>query len=229
MHPLLARLGLEIPDDLMQLALSHPSAVGEGLERTLKSNQRLEFLGDSLVGAIVASHFYRAEPLLPEGELTARKIACVRRDALASAARRIGLGAYLQFGRGEGAAGGAERNSNLSDAFEALVGALFLAQGFEATRDFVLKVLEPEINADPSSLVPAKSRLQELSQAAGLGTPVYKTAQISPKRHYFSSEVFLGEVRGGRGQGNSKKAAEDAAAQAAIATLKAPTQNSDDL
>ena len=169
MHPLLARLGLDIPDDLLHLALSHPSAVGEGLERTLKSNQRLEFLGDSLVGAIVASHFYRAEPMLPEGELTSRKIACVRRDALANAARRIGLGAHLQFGRGEGVAGGAERDSNLSDAFEALIGALFLAQGFEATRDFVLKVLEPELNADPASLVPAKSRLQELSQAAGVG------------------------------------------------------------
>lgn len=221
MHPLLVRLGLNIPEELLHLALSHPSAVGEGLERTLQSNQRLEFLGDSLVGAIVAAYFYRTQPDLPEGELTARKIACVRRDALASAARRIDLGAHLRFGRGEDVAGGANRDSNLSDAFEALVGALFLAQGWDVTRDFVLKILEPELHADPASLVPAKSLLQERSQAMGLGTPSYQTAQISPKRHYFSSEVFLNEEKRGRGQGNSKKAAEEAAALEAIKTLEA--------
>ena len=219
MHPLLARLGLEIPLELLELARTHPSAVGEGLERTLKSNQRLEFLGDSLIDAFVAAHFYQTEPQLPEGELTARKIACVRREALAAAARRIGLGEHLRFGRGEGEAGGANRDSNLSDAFEALVGALFLAQGWEQTGAFVLKVLEPELNVDAATLVPAKSLLQERSQAIGLGTPVYQSAQVSPKRHYFSSEVFLNEEKRGRGQGNSKKAAEEAAARAALETL----------
>lgn len=219
MHPLLTRLGLSIPEDLLALALTHPSAVGEGLERTLKSNQRLEFLGDSLVGAIVASYFYSTESQLPEGELTARKIACVRRDALANAARRIDLGSHLTFGRGEGPAGGANRDSNLSDAFEALVGALFIANGWETTRAFVLKVLEPELHTDAASLVPAKSLLQERSQAMGLGTPTYKTAQVSPKRHFFSSEVFLLDEKRGRGQGNSKKLAEEAAAGAALETL----------
>ena len=219
MHPLLARLGLDIPDDLLDLALTHPSAVGKGLERTLRSNQRLEFLGDSLIDAFVAAHFYQTQPQLPEGELTARKIAAVRRESLAQAARRIGLGQWMKFGQGEAEAGGADRESNLSDAFEALVGALFLAQSWETTRVFVLKVLEPELNADPDSLVPAKSLLQERTQAMGLGTPTYQTAQVSPKRHFFSSEVFLLDEKRGRGQGNSKKAAEEAAAQAALATL----------
>lgn len=217
------RLGLDIPDELLELALSHPSSVGEGLERTLKSNQRLEFLGDSLVGAIIAEHSYRAFAQAPEGELTKRKIAAVRREALASAARRLGLGQMLVFGRGEDSAGGRERDSNLSDAFEALVGALFLAHGWDLTRDFVLKVLEPELTRDLSTLVPAKNRLQELSQSIGLGTPTYRTTQVSPPRHYFASDVFLkGEPRG-RGQGNSKKAAEEAAAQMALDTLLSAT------
>jgi ribonuclease-3 len=213
------RLGLDIPDELLELALSHPSSVGEGLERTLKSNQRLEFLGDSLVGAIVAEYSYRTFPESPEGELTKRKIAAVRREALASAARRLGLGQVLQFGRGEDSAGGRERDSNLSDAFEALVGALFLAQGWDVTRDFVLQILEPELRRDSHTLTSAKNRLQELSQAIGLGTPSYKTTQVAPPRHYFASDVILKGEKRGRGQGNSKKAAEEAAAQIALDAL----------
>jgi ribonuclease III len=218
-----AKLGLPIDDALLRLALMHPSAVGEGLERTLNSNQRLEFLGDSLVGAIVAEHFYRTEAELHEGDLTKRKIASVRREALAAAARRLFLGQYLVFGRGEDSAGGRERDSNLSDAFESLVGAIFLSCGWDVTRDFVLKVLEPELRVDPATLVPAKNRLQERSQSIGLGTPTYQTAQISPNKHYFSAEVFLLGEKRGRGQGNSKKAAEEAAALAALELLAAST------
>jgi ribonuclease-3 len=222
MEDLKARLALPITDELLALALSHPSSVGEGLERTLKSNQRLEFLGDALVGAIVAAYFFNTETQLHEGDLTKRKIAAVRQSALANAARRLYLGQHLRMARGEDSAGGRERDSNLSDAFEALVGAIFLSTDFETTRDFVLKVLEPELNVDPATLVPAKNRLQEISQAIGLGTPTYQTAQIAPNRHFFSSEVFLVGEKRGRGQGNSKKAAEEAAALAALNTVSLP-------
>jgi ribonuclease-3 len=218
---------VEVPGELLALALTHPSAVGEGLERTLKSNQRLEFLGDALVGAIVAEHFYRNEPNLPEGQLTTRKIASVRREALASAAQRLGLGQYLSFGRGEDAAGGRERPSNLSDAFEAVTGAIFLGGDWEAARNFVVKALGPELAIDPQKLVPAKNRLQELTQAVGLGTPSYRTGATGATKHHFSSEVLLhGEVRG-RGQGGSKKAAEEAAAEAALAAILAETSSSE--
>ncbi len=217
-------LGLEIPPELLELAFSHPSAVGDGLERTLKSNQRLEFLGDALVGAIVAAHFYQSEPNLPEGHLTNRKIAAVRREALSEAARRLELGRFLRFGRGEGSAGGANRLSNLSDAFEALTGAIYLAHGWETARDFVLKSLAPELSRDPATLVPFKNRLQELTQSIGLGTPKYQTAPISAKLHQFSSQVLLLDEVRGRGQGNSKKAAEEEAAQAALAAILASPQ-----
>ena len=221
MHLLPARLGLSIPDDLLELALTHPSIMrqGETLERTLKSNQRLEFLGDSLIDAFVADYFYREFPASPEGELTARKIACVRRESLADAARRIDLGQQIIFSPAEAKAGGANRDSNLSDAFEALVGAIFLANSWEITRAFVLKILEPELNRELSTLVPVKNLLQERSQAMGLGTPIYKTARTSAKRNYFSSEVFLMDEKCGRGQGNSKKSAEEAAAQVALESL----------
>lgn len=217
-------IGLEIPEDLLQLALSHPSAVGEGLERTLQSNQRLEFLGDALVGAIVAAHFYDSEPNLPEGQLTNRKIAAVRREALGAAAQRLELGRFLRFGRGEGVAGGAMRLSNLSDAFEALSGAIYLAHGWETARDFVLQNLAPELARDPNTLVPFKNRLQELTQAIGLGTPRYQTAPVSAKAHQFSSQVLLLDEVRGRGQGTSKKAAEEEAAKLALEAIVASSQ-----
>ncbi|PQV64786.1 RNAse III [Abditibacterium utsteinense] len=212
-------LGLEIPEDLLELALSHPSAVGEGLERTLESNQRLEFLGDALVGAVVAAYFYKAEPNLPEGQLTNRKIAAVRREALGAAAQRLDLGRFLRFGRGEGVAGGAARLSNLSDAFEALIGAIYLAHGWETAQSFVLKNLAPELSRDPETLVPFKNRLQELTQAIGLGTPRYQSASMSAKVHQFSSQVLLLDEVRGRGQGTSKKAAEEEAAKMALDAL----------
>jgi ribonuclease-3 len=228
MDELTAILGLKIPDELLALALCHPSAVGDGLERTLQSNQRLEFLGDALVGAIVAEHFYRTETKLPEGELTNRKIAAVRREALAAAAQRLDLGRFLRFGRGEDVAGGAKRPSNLSDAFEAVTGAIFLSHGFETTRDFVLKQLAPELARDPATLVPYKNRLQELTQSIGLGTPRYLTAGTGTRANLFSSEVLLLDVVRGRGQGTSKKAAEEAAAKVALEALVASATSPND-
>ena len=217
-------LGLEIPPELLQLALSHPSAVGEGLERTLQSNQRLEFLGDALVGAFVAAHFYQSEPNLPEGQLTNRKIAAVRREALGEAARRLELGRFLRFGRGEDVAGGADRLSNLSDAFEALTGAIFLAHGWETARDFVVKNLAPELARDPATLVPFKNRLQELTQSIGLGTPKYQSAPIRAHSHQFTSQVLLLDQVRGRGQGSSKKAAEEEAAKSALEAILASSR-----
>lgn len=211
-----SQLGVSIEAELLALAFTHPSAVGEGLERTLKSNQRLEFLGDSLVGAICAEYFFRAEPESDEGALTNRKISAVRKESLAEAARSLSLGQFLVLGRGEEGAGGRERNKNLSDAFEALVGAIFLSHGWETTRDWVLKHLEPSLSKDPASLVPAKNLLQEKVQAIGFSYPTYETVAAAEKTQWFQAKAVVGgEVRG-EGEGKSKKIAEENAARAAL-------------
>ena len=219
LQELRARLNVFVSDELLALSMTHPSAVGEGLERTLKSNQRLEFLGDSLVGAICAEYFFQTEPQSPEGILTNRKISAVRKDALASAAKRLELGGFLRFGRGEDVAGGRERHSNLSDAFEALIAAIFLSNDWNTTRDWVLKSLEPELTKDPATLVPAKNRLQERTQAMGLGIPRYVTTQAHPKAQWFFAKVYLADDLRGEGEGKSKKVAEENAAAKALEWL----------
>lgn len=231
-HPkkqLLQRLKVEIPDALLTLALTHPSAAAEEGERTQLSNQRLEFLGDAIIGAAVAQHLYETEPNLPEGELTRRKIAAVRREALADAAARLGLGELLVFGRGEGAAGGATRPSNLSDAMEAVVGAIFLSSGWDVAKRVVVQELEPELRAGSRVLVPAKNRLQELTQSIGLGTPVYRTGSTAANSNVFSAEVLLMDEVRGRGKGTTKKAAQEAAAECALEAITLSARGEDEL
>ncbi len=219
-------LEIEVPLDLLELALTHPSSVGEGMERTLLSNQRLEFLGDAVLGAVAAAHLYQSEPRLPEGDLTQRKAAAVQKRSLAKAARRMDLGRYLRLSEGADSGGGRNRDGILGDALEALIGAIFLSSGFEAARAFVKKTLALELAASAQEAGNVKNLLQEKTQAAGLGTPVYQSASCGGPAHQreFSSEVIVaGEVRG-RGRGNSKKGAEQEAATKAFEALDAPVQ-----
>ena len=221
MAELCAKLGAVVPAELLILALTHPSAVGEGIERTLLSNQRLEFLGDTILGLIVAEYLYHSDITLPEGDLTQRKAAAVRRSSLAQAARRLELGKYLHLGRGEAASGGRNRDTVLSDGLEALIGALYLSNGLAPTRSFVLQALADELASVAHHAVNVKNQLQELTQAIGLGTPIYRTvpAGDSASERQFMAEVMLmGEVRG-QGRGKSKKEAECAAAAAALEAL----------
>ncbi len=210
-------LHIEVADDLLALALTHPSAVGEGGERTVKSNQRLEFLGDAILGTVVAAYFYTAQPDLPEGTLTQYKAAAVRGSSLAKAARRLNLGDYLILGKGEDSSGGRRRETILADVFEALTGAIFLSDGFDAARTFVLAALAEEITAAAQNAVNVKNRLQEKTQAIGLGTPVYLTQDsgiLGNER--FTAQVFLKEQAHGAGRGKTKQSAECHAAQAAL-------------
>ncbi len=216
-------LGAHVPDDLLQLALTHPSSVGEGMERTLKSNQRLEFLGDAIVGSTVAEHWYRTQSTLPEGELTQRKAAAVQKKTLARVAAQLELGQFVRVGRGADALQGRGRDAILADAFEALVGAIFVAQGWSASRDFVLRALRDELEeiAGITQTANLKNLLQERTQAIGLGTPIYQTLQTGGPAHarHFRSEVFLQEKLHGEGEGKSKKEAECSAAQTAMENL----------
>ena len=215
-------IGCDVPDDLLNLALTHPSATGEGEARTLRSNQRLEFLGDVIVGCVVAEHLYRENVTLPEGELTLRKAAVVRGETLARAAKRIGLGQFLHLGRGEENGAGRERDTILADALEAVIGAIYLTGGLEATRAFVLRVLREELQDAASTrgtdFGSAKNRLQEKTQAIGLGTPVYNCEGGSENgAKVFRAHVYLKSQERGYGSGKTKKEAE---AQAAICALE---------
>lgn len=216
------KIGVCVPDELLHLALTHPSAVGEGLERTLLSNQRLEFLGDAVLGAVAVSHLYCTYPELPEGALTQRKAAAVRKQSLAQAARRLNLGHYLRLSAAEEAAGGRSRDTIIADALEAVIGAIFLAHGFETARDFVLRALDQELASVAQHAVNIKNLLQEKTQAAGLGTPIYRTASMSGPAHRreFSAEVLVQNVVRGRGRGRSKQEAEYGAANQALEELR---------
>ncbi|HEX8550419.1 MAG TPA: ribonuclease III [Abditibacteriaceae bacterium] len=218
------KLGVQVPDDLLILALTHPSALNAKAERTAKSNQRLEFLGDTVVALVVAEHLYRSDPNLPEGVLTQRKAAAVRGSSLAQAAKRLDLGAHLNLGTGEIAAGGRDRETILADAFEAVLGAIFLHAGFEAARDFVLRVLAPEIESVAARAANAKNSLQEHTQSIGLGTPSYETVQSGRDANgapLFVARVVLSDGVYERGEGLSKQAAEQAAAAATLHALLA--------
>jgi ribonuclease-3 len=217
-------LGTELPDELLELALTHPSAVGEGIERTLRSNQRLEFLGDAVLGACAAAHLYETESTLPEGKLTLRKIALVQKPTLARAAREMGLGSFLILGRGEEAGGGRERDAILADALEALIGAVFLASGWEAAQEFAFRALQSEIQKLQSSGVTAsaKNLLQERTQAQGFGTPSYQTTTTQSVPPVFASKVVLQDVVWGEGTGASKKEAESNAARIALEKAEQP-------
>ena len=224
-------LAIEIPEELLELAFTHPSAVGEGLERTLKSNQRLEFLGDAVVGSSVAEYWYRTHPNLPEGELTQRKAVVVQKKSLAAAGARLGLDKLVKVGRGADAMKGRGRDAVLADTFEALVGALFLAHGWEAAQTFVLRVLEDELKqvADTPQTANVKNLLQEHTQAIGLGTPVYHSRQTGGPAHarQFFAEVLLQEQVYGSGEGHSKKEAECLAPRAALELLKTERSTSE--
>ncbi len=183
-------------------------------------NERLEFLGDSVLALLVNQHLYETFPELPEGRLTRLKQQYVCEPSLTVAAVALDLGGLLAMAPGDEAAGGRERPSALSDAFEAVLAAVYLARGLEAAREFVLRELVARV--DPSHVPDAKSRLQELYQERFRLTPVYHTEAESGPAHdrIFRSRVRVGDQELGSGAGRSKKLAEQAAAADALARLE---------
>ncbi|MDP6667556.1 MAG: ribonuclease III [Dehalococcoidia bacterium] len=188
------------------------------------SNERLEFLGDSIIGMAVADRMFSEAPDLHEGDLTVRRSQVVRRETLAAVSRTIGLGQWLVMGKGEEAAGGAERTSNLADAFEAVVGAVFVDRGYRQTRAFVNRWLGVHIDEalDTETRKDPKSLLQEYLQANGDRPPRYRLVSESGPHGdiVFTMEVVIGSESTASGSGSRKIDAEREAARKALAQLK---------
>jgi ribonuclease-3 len=217
-------LGCRFRDEgLLRLALTHPSVAHEQAVR-LQHNQRLEFLGDSVVELVLTHELYQRLPATGEGGLTKARAGLVNRRSLAERARRLGLGRYLTLSRGEDLHGGRERASTLADSFEALVGALFLDQGLGAAREFVLRVFHEELGQFPgvADAGNPKGELQERLQARSPAPPQYKLESTTGPDHdrVFECAVYHEGAELGRGRGKSKKTAEAEAATDALRRLE---------
>ncbi len=208
---------------LLQEAMVHPSFLNENPEFTESDNERLEFLGDSVLNYISAEYLFQRFPDLPEGQLTSLRAALVRTETLAGFARGLDLGRHLYLGRGEAESGGRERTTTLADGFEALLGALLLDGGLDVLRPLLVPLLE---EAATKAIANAASRdykslLQERIQAELQEPPRYRTVDTSGPDHdrQFTVEVLVGQRVLGSGIGSSKQEAEQAAAHQALKTL----------
>lgn len=207
---------------LLDVALTHESYAYEraaGAAARALSNERLEFLGDAVLGLIVAADVYRRFPAEPEGKLAPRRAALVSRAALAETARRLGLSDLLRLGRGEEKAQGALRASILAAAYEAVLGAIFLSEGFKAAASFVARTHLAASPREPS--IDPKTALQELAQGRFGVTPAYAVTAESgpPHARTFSVTVSVGDEVLGSGSGPTKKQAQTTAAAEALRQL----------
>ncbi len=205
---------------LLDEALTHSSYANEHGMGRIACNERLEFLGDSVLSVIVSEHLFTKQPSLPEGELTKRRAALVCEDALAAYAREIGLGEFIKLGRGEAKGGGANRPSILADGFEALIAAIFLDGGMTPAKFFVMRFIE-EHDEQAENPRDYKTELQEIIQQNPEERVRYVLVEESGPDHNktFTFEVHLNSNVIGRGSGHSKKQAEQNAAKEALSLM----------
>ena len=220
---LLDALGVVLPDGLLGLALTHRSFAYEN--GGLPTNERLEFLGDSVLGLVVTDELYRSQPTLPEGQLAKLRASVVNMTSLAGVARSLGdggIGPHLLLGRGEETTGGRDKDSILADALEALIGAVHLGCGLETASRIVHLLFDPLLaeSATRGAGLDWKTSLQELGAARGLGAPSYVVEDAGPDHaKTFTAAVLLSGIVYGRGAGRTKKAAEQEAAETAWRAL----------
>ncbi len=196
------------------------------------SNERLEFLGDAVLGVVVTDHLFSAFPDLPEGQLAKARAAVVSSTTLAEVGRELGVGLDLRLGKGEDASGGREKASILADAVEAVLGAMYLDGGVEPVRRLVLEQLSERIDqaAERPGDKDYKTRLQEVAAHDGFTPPVYALTESGPDHHKrFHATVAVGGERLGAGTGTSKKEAEQKAARAAYERRSAQDGVRDDV
>lgn len=215
-----AALGHNFADpELLRRALIHRSYAAE--ENVDESYERLEFLGDAVLQLSITHHLFREYPQLSEGEMAKVRAAVVNERTLAQLARKMGLGPLVLLGRGEELTGGADKDSILADIIESLLGAVYLESGFESTRDAILELWQPLVTERASSPGQAdyKTRLQEILAQSGI-RPRYEIAEEGPEHaKVFSAAVYADGELLGKGEGTSKKRAEQAAAAAAAESL----------
>jgi ribonuclease III len=211
-----AALGTAVEAGLLERALTHRSYAYE--HGGLPTNERLEFLGDSVLGVIVTDALYRTHPDLPEGQLAKLRASVVNTRALAGVARSLELGRWLRLGKGEEVTGGRDKASILADTMEALIGAVYLDRGLEAAAVMVRRLFDPLMLAatEEGAALDWKTSLQELTAARGLGVPEYLVGESGPdhQKAFTAAAVVQGAIHG-EGAGRSKKEAEQQAAEAA--------------
>jgi len=217
-------LGTSFNDpSFLEQAMVHSSYINENPDFAPVSNERLEFLGDAVLGLVITEKLYLDCPQFSEGEMTKLRSALVSRETLARIARNISLGDYLYLGKGEEASGGRSKPTNLAGALEAVIAAVFLDQGLAITKDFILRLLNKELQKVVSQGVKTdyKSQLQEFIQSSQQQTPTYYLVEAMGPVHdrRFTVEVRVGDTVLGRGSSKSKKAAETEAARSALERL----------
>ena len=222
-----ARIGHCFRDPaLLDLAVVHRSSKA----RAGENNEQLEFLGDAVLDLAVSDLLMVRFPRADEGELSKRRAALVNAKVLAEKAAAIGLGEYLRLGKGEEKSGGRAKTSILAAAYEAIVGAVFLDGGFEVSRDLVSSHFEKELRTESrDSPVDHKSRLQEVCQRLFHQTPTYTVVEATGPDHdrAFVAEIRIGEKRYGRGEGKSKKQAQQQAARRALADIEGQAKSAE--
>ncbi|WP_141953196.1 ribonuclease III [Actinoallomurus bryophytorum] len=216
-----AALGVRPDPELLERALTHRSYAYEN--GGLPTNERLEFLGDSVLGLVVTDTLFNGHPDLPEGQLAKLRAAVVNMRALAGVARQLDLGAYIRLGRGEEGTGGRDKASILADTLEAVIGAVYLDQGLKAADALVHRLFDALIirSASLGAGLDWKTSLQELTATEELGVPEYHVEESGPDHQKsFRAVVAVGGVAYGHGEGRSKKEAEQQAAEAAWTTIR---------
>ena len=223
MKTLEERIGYTFRDrSLLENALTHSSYANEHREAGMPSNERLEFLGDSILGLVVADHLYRTRPDLPEGDLTRIRAALVCEGSLVEVAKGLDLGSYLKLGRGEESGGGRHRPSIQADAVEAMLAAVYLDGGIGQARRLIHELIVDQEQERTAAGRDYKTALQELVQRTSGQALAYRLIGESGPDHAktFEMEVLLNGTAIGSGSGRSKKEAEQAAAQTAVAHLE---------
>ena len=221
---LLDALGVELPEDLLTLALTHRSYAYE--HGGLPTNERLEFLGDAVLGLTITDELFHRHPDRSEGDLAKLRASVVNTHALADVGRQLtdeGLGAHLLLGRGEVNTGGADKSSILADGMESLLGAVYLHHGIGVARDVILRLFGDLLDTAPTlgAGLDWKTSLQELTAARNLGSPSYVVTSTGPDHDKeFTAVVFVMDTEYGTGIGRSKKEAEQKAAAAAWNALE---------
>lgn len=206
--------------NLLKKAFSHSSYANEKRKQGIESNERLEFLGDAVLELVISEYIYKNFPKMPEGELTKFRASIVCETTLAQEAKRLNIGKLIMLGKGERVTGGETRNSILADAFEAIIGAIFLDSGIECAKDYILGIMKPVIiNLQKSfRTMDYKTYLQEIVQSASKETVRYEIiGEIGPDhdKQFIAQAIHDGEILG-EGRGRTKKEAEQFAAYEAL-------------